>query len=273
MLFHYISDIHLEMERDVSNGGDCISFSNIVGADGGDYIILAGDIGQIYVGRFQQFLQWCCMGWKRVFYVTGNHEYYVSHRMGWDFAQVEKEMENMFRSDPELSNLHWLRGGEVIDIPDTDLSVVGCTLWTEIPDDRLIEARACMNDYNLIHLIGARLMRPVDSRAMHRLQKRILQSCIRDATSRGRRVIVITHHMPSYSLIAPKWRGSSINCCFASDCDNLIKEKGVVAWFYGHTHMRGKVSIGQCECMVNAVGYPGTERWHLGSLREHVWSA
>jgi hypothetical protein len=179
----------------------------------------------------------------------------------------------MFHSDPELSNLHWLRGGEIIDIPHTDLSVVGCTLWTEIPDDRLIEARSNMNDYNLIRWEnGTRLMLPEDSRALHRIQRENLKSCIRNATGRERRVIVVTHHMPSYSLIAPQWRGSSINCCFASDCDDLIKEKGVVAWFYGHTHMRRKLRIDNCDCMVNAVGYPGTEQRRLGTLREQVWS-
>ena len=53
-------------------------------------------------------------------------------------------------------------------------------------------------------------------------------------------VVVITHHMPSFSLITPKYQ--RLNFCFASDCEFLMRSN-VKAWIYGHAH---QASSGMC---------------------------
>lgn len=266
MRFHYVSDIHLEMENEKNRP----EFSKLIGCSGGENLVLAGDIGQVGVGRFEEFIEWCCERWNRVFYVTGNHEYYLGLHSKMTMQDIDTAIENQTK---KTTNFFYLRGTECIDIPNTDISVVGCTLWTEIPDELLSESKFTMNDYNYILIDETRSLLPLDSRALHRNQRCLLEKQIRAAVARDRRVVVVTHHMPSYELIGKQWKGCKMNCCFASNCDDLIGIKGVIAWFYGHTHMRGSKKIGGVDCLVNAIGYPGNERSRWGEAREVFWDS
>ena len=79
--------------------------------------------------------------------------------------------------------------------------------------------------------------------------------------------VVITHHLPSYSLIAPKYKtqGQSpydINQWFYCNLDSLIQEHNskIKCWFYGHTHTPGKKNIGDTIMACNPIGYPGENR-------------
>jgi hypothetical protein len=69
---------------------------------------------------------------------------------------------------------------------------------------------------------------------------------------------MITHHLPSYDLIDEKYKTvnlNSVNQCFASNTDNLIKEP-IILWIFGHTHQPTEKIINGIKCVANPIGYP-----------------
>lgn len=83
-LFQYISDAHLENCRDYPRLTQTAR-----------YLFLVGDIGHISSSVWQEFIRYLheqtqqqqgssdsqnVMGWNRIFYVLGNHEYYSNSK-------------------------------------------------------------------------------------------------------------------------------------------------------------------------------------------------
>ena len=63
-----------------------------------------------------------------------------------------------------------------------------------------------------------------------------LEESIRAAAGDGKRVVVLTHHAPSFhGTCAPQHDGSSIAAGFCSNLEGLLRPP-VVAWLFGHTH-------------------------------------
>jgi hypothetical protein len=67
-----------------------------------------------------------------------------------------------------------------------------------------------------------------------------------------KRWVVVSHHLPKRTLVAPRWRKFPASAAFACDVD-LADDPHIVAWVYGHTHTAS--SQGKFHC--NPVGYPG----------------
>jgi Icc-related predicted phosphoesterase len=68
--------------------------------------------------------------------------------------------------------------------------------------------------------------------------------------------VVITHYLPSYQVVAPKYRGSELNRFFVCDLTELIEESRPPLWLYGHTHTPGFHQIGETKLITNPYGYP-----------------
>ena len=265
----YCSDIHLEfLEQFPVRDVNISDFNNIITPGQAPYLVLAGDIGQPHFASFRSFFEWCSQNWKDVFYVTGNHEYYSNNILNTPMDLIDDEIG---RQLSDLKNVHWLclgcPGGNMsYDIPDTDISIVGTTLWTDIDDNIVNDARMFMMDYKLIMsphphpTKGYIPIQPYEISILHMIQKQNLFNEIKELSSKGRRIVVVTHHMPSYRLIAPRFEGSELNCCFTSHSDDLIRLPGVIAWIYGHTHDVRKTMIGKCVCAINAMGYPHEQK-------------
>lgn len=74
--------------------------------------------------------------------------------------------------------------------------------------------------------------------------------------------VVITHHLPSRSLIHPKYLTPEMkpyNQWFYCDLDYLFSER-IKCWFYGHTHTPSKDVIGGVPLLCNPIGYPGENK-------------
>jgi hypothetical protein len=71
----------------------------------------------------------------------------------------------------------------------------------------------------------------------------------------SKELIIITHHMPSYDLITPKYKKNMYNQCFASDCSKLFNNK-IKLWIYGHTHDPNDAIINNIRFVCNPYGYP-----------------
>jgi predicted MPP superfamily phosphohydrolase len=67
------------------------------------------------------------------------------------------------------------------------------------------------------------------------------------------KVIVLTHFLPSYKLILPKFINHNPTY-YASDLEYLIKEP-VKWWLCGHTHINHTTTINSIDVCVNAYGH------------------
>jgi predicted phosphodiesterase len=88
-------------------------------------------------------------------------------------------------------------------------------------------------------------------------QKEKLKDAISTAEVDGKIPIIITHHIPSYTLIHDMYKEGNLkyyNQCYASECDSLIKPL-VGCWIYGHTHTPDERKINDIPCLVNPIGY------------------
>ena len=67
--------------------------------------------------------------------------------------------------------------------------------------------------------------------------------------------VVVTHHVPSFELVAPEFKGSPLNGAFAVELGNYIAASPIEYWIYGHSHRNIDKIIGNTRCVSNQLGY------------------
>jgi predicted phosphodiesterase len=253
----YISDLHLEFYKSVVFDG----FLRPVAP----YLVLAGDIGQPGHPVFEAFLAYVSQGWEHVFYVAGNHEAYKGKASG--LRTPDETRRALQASIAPFSNIHFLSAEVPLYVLEKEKVVfAGLSLWSHIPDEWRGEAVRGVNDYKQIgwkdEKGDVRLLMPADMNTMHAHEKRVLREALIDAELRaksmegGGKIVVVTHYLPSYSLISPRYSDSPLNCCFASECLDLL-QPSVRAWIYGHTHTASRHEKEGVVFCANPLGYPG----------------
>jgi hypothetical protein len=255
----YASDLHLEFVDKVV----CQSLLKPVAP----YLALAGDVGRPDKRAYRDFLNYCSRNWDDVFVVAGNHEFYNSRHSGnWRHMPVDavqtmqKRRGDCAAIAAEFPNVHFMDRRRV---DRAGVAFLGATLWTDLRGHEGL-AGEFMNDYKMIAVSdasGARALRPADTTEAHLVDRAWLDAEITACEEEGRPAVVITHHLPTFDLIAARYKDSPLNHAFASHCDDLIRAP-VRAWIAGHTHCGahqtwtrddGAVILGA----VNPRGYPG----------------
>lgn len=249
----YVSDIHLEFY-------DKATFPLLV-KPAARYLALAGDIGQPHKAAFPSFIDYVSRHWDEVFYITGNHEYYNKDFRKWKYtppktiATIDAEIAEIVSKH---KNVHFLNpANPSYFLAKENVAIVGATLWSHVPPELKYRAESGVNDYNCIYA-GDPDNKPVTTEtlnAIHTEHKRMLESQIDFWTYQKVPVVVMTHHMPSFRLVSPRWTTHPLNVCFASNCDSLMRSP-VKAWIYGHTHNVSSGMLRNVFTAVNARGYP-----------------
>lgn len=245
MKFQIASDLHLEFYTESG-----ISFDTLLdSSDAAETIlILAGDIGYPEDQITKNFLEWCCDKWKYIVWIYGNHEYYTNSSS--PLTMDEKEQKGIQYRFPNLKLLL----DEPFDIPQSDLTVYGTTFWTELEEDDL-DIQYRLNDFKKIYLQPNRKLNVYVWNEYHRASKEDVKGILDKAQEQGRRAIIITHHLPSYTMIQECYQGHPLNAGFASHSDSLLHHPAVALWACGHSH--GFMKNGKC--ILNARGYPREE--------------
>lgn len=195
--------------------------------------------------------------------VAGNHEFYG--------AVLSEELAAMRRA-AEDSQVHVLnRQALVIG----GVRFLGCTLWTDFQlpfgtDARtdvglaLHHATAGMADYQRIELIApairaarardfARLLRAEDTLAMHWVDRDWLRRELQ--TPFDGPTVVVTHHAPSATSVAPQYVGDRLSPAFASNLPDEFFDVPAL-WIHGHTHHSADYTKRRCRVLSNPRGYP-----------------
>lgn len=224
MKLQLISDVHVEFHAD---RGDV--FLKSLDPTGVDLLVVAGDLG------LAKDLDHCfailCAKYPAVAFVLGNHELYQSSP-----RTVEELVAAVVKKH---KNLHWL-DESVIEVKGQ--RVVGTSLW--FPSDVGHERdRDGMNDFRLIHGLTGWVFEK-NRRALAFLDKEV-----------RRGDVVVTHHLPSWRCVHPKYAGSSLNRYFVCDVEPLIAERQPKLWLHGHTHEQTRERVGDCQIVANPFGY------------------
>ena len=234
MLIQYVSDIHLEF---MSKPPKIKVMA--------DVLCLCGDIGYPFSGIYREFIKQMSQSFKKVFLIAGNHEYYDSDKYGsHTMEEINSMIQSVIRTN-KLENVTFLNNSYELY---NDVLFVGTTLWSKIPSMNMNDI-CLMNDfkqiqgltydtYNLLHIKSCNFIE--DTLA---------------SVEKDKKVVMMTHHLPSFNLIDEKHAYSDTNCFYASKCDKYFVEP-IKAWIYGHTHTPNKTIINNIKFVCNPKGYP-----------------
>jgi len=115
-----------------------------------------------------------------------------------------------------------------------------------------------MNDSKYIYKNGLNLSLS-DLLDMHKQDKKWIDDNADENT------IVVTHHLPSFELIHPKYKKSfykDYHSAYASKCDHIIRKAKI--WIYGHTHIGSDVMFeDKVRCICNPYAYPDESHTHF----------
>lgn len=237
MRIQYASDLHLEFADNwrVLREEDPMKVC-------GDVLVLAGDVG--YLGddnyKTHPFWDWASRNYQQVIVALGNHEFYSFY----DLATMQDGLVGEIR--PNVNYYY----NTVVHIQDTDFII--STLWANIALEDAYMTEHCVTDFRRI-LYGEDLLTFSDFNREHRRCFDFIQKSVAESTAPHK--IVVTHHVPSFQLISPEFKGSRINGAFTVELSDYIKTSGIDYWIYGHSHRNIDKTIGATHCVCNQFGY------------------
>ena len=232
MKLQIMSDIHSD-QRD-----DSPSFSKDV-----DALVIAGDLTNNGKHLDHIFNRISSTTTVPVIVVLGNHDYY-SYR----YNSFRKAVEDYKRVASKYSNIHIL-ARETLELDGVNF--IGATLWTDYDKGRgICAAIAAMPCFKYLE---------VDDRLVN--YQDILDEYKRDVAFIGDNMsdslknVVITHHVPTFNFMPPKYRRSHVNGAFCTNLNDFILDNQPDVWVCGHTHTHFTGSIGDCTLYCNPWGY------------------
>jgi predicted phosphodiesterase len=255
-IIQYASDLHLEFYKTVN-------FADIL-KPAAKHLALAGDICPPSHRLFDDFMKYVSNNWEHVYYIPGNHEYYSTHISKWKYKAPQTMSEiytNIQHSLKDFHNIYLLgvsKNGTASTLSHYDatnnMAIIGTTLWSHIPEHDTGFIYSNMNDYKYIAIDTKTPLHPFDMNEMHNIEYNALDAEILKWSQLGVSICVITHYVPSYSLITQKYYSSPLNTGFASKSDALIRPC-VNTWIFGHTHDTANKLLGETMCVANPLGY------------------
>lgn len=215
-----------------------------------------------------EFLKWASARFDTVLYIPGNHEYY-------SVSSTMKEVhENLLKICGTFSNVRMMTRDTGPFIVRPGVRIVGCTLWTSIPD--WVSLGSMVTDYRLIRRgrDDDGKLQPVtvpDLMKEHHSDNVYVFCQMDEARRKNERLVVLTHHAPVFKstskILDPNQGGPSRLGWLASYafCNNLEYytktyecpfNSTVSLWCFGHTHTSSEQLIHGTRIVSNQRGYP-----------------
>ena len=236
MKIQYASDLHLEMAAN-RRYMQIIPFEVT-----GDVLVLAGDVGNLCDATppCPKFWEWASANYREVLVVPGNHEYFHDYDLLAHGDSWSREI---------LPNVHYYQN-KIIRIDNVDF--VLSTLWSHIEAEHKEVIHCEMPDFRQI-TYGDRRFTPADFNAEHDKWLAFIKKSVAESTAEH--IVVVTHHLPSLAVVAPKHKGSLLNSAFATDLGDFIADSRIDAWIFGHSHANEVAVIGNTRLVCNQLGY------------------
>lgn len=216
-----------------------------------DFVVLAGDIDNaenavVYASMVSVYLG------VPVALVPGNHEFY-NHVRPETLARM-REVSKEIKGD-----VHVLDRDEIVL---HGVRILGATLWTDYKlmgsqSVAMYHAGISLNDHRVIYEAENEIFTPGRALVLHDEAVSWLRSAL-ERTHDGP-TIVVTHHSPSARSVHPRYEGSVVNACFASNLEELMINYAPTLWMHGHMHNKSDYTVEQTRVIANPRGYWGLE--------------
>lgn len=238
-----ISDTHGDLDRikQIPEQKDCT-------------VLLAGDIHEVKKkNKYKEILSVFSEKFKNVVLICGNHEYYTR-----SIFQVHNDLEQMVT---EFDNVYFLNDSSIII---DGVHIIGSTLWTDFNDDIVckIQAQMKINDYRYIRngpkgIPYKRKLTIQDVEFSHYISKTFIKNEIDNIQKRepNARIVIMTHHAPSFQSVPLAYKNSILNGAFASNMDSFLLSLTNCTWVHGHIHDAVEYTIGTCRVISNPLGH------------------
>lgn len=266
MKIHLLSDLHIEFEAITPMSTYQQARWVQMTKTPADVVVLAGDTHT--KGRGPAVASERFAG-KQIVMVAGNHEYYGE--------VYPTHADKLQRNAAKFKNVHFLEN-QSVEIGG--VVFLGCTLWTDLKlweagphaglydrTETIFEVATYMNDYKRIKYFDGRRHRelmPNDTVKLHLDSVRWLKEQFE--IHRGRKIVVVTHHGPSFKSVGALYKKDVLSAAFASHLDQLVEQSVAVLWVHGHTHMQCDYQIGETRVVCNPHGYPDENRYFVPDL-------
>lgn len=135
---------------------------------------------------------------------------------------------------------------------DEETDLIASTLWAYVPSAEEYLTERCVSDFNRIRNGKFRLSAQRFNEE-HKKCRSFIEKAV--AETKASKIIVATHHVPSFELMAPEFKNSSINGAFTVELGNYIADSPIDFWIYGHSHRNIDKTIGSTQCVSNQLGY------------------
>jgi predicted phosphodiesterase len=244
LLIQIFSDLHIELWN---------KFPEL--PTNAKYLFLAGDICNQTHPLFYPFFDYCSSKWEKVFYVPGNHEFYIKKKnyneLSFEYKyKLSERYKNVFYLDNEFAAL------------DDDVNVYGTTFWTKPPFINTYEARMCINDYNWISYFDKTQKKVVnlDINYVKELSNNSFNELQSYLNKTDKKTIVMTHFPPLMSGTSdPKYllqkRTSNFYFSWPDNTLEKLKLNNTPVWISGHTHWSYDFKIYDTRFIGNQLGY------------------
>ena len=243
--FQTVSDLHLEVNRQYPSYDIPVCANNL---------ILAGDVGRLAdYDDYRNFLQKETDRFELVFLVLGNHEFYN----GSFAAGLEKA--RRLEQEPSLNGrLIFLHQGRY-DVPESNVTVLGCTLWSKVSlesgdivqlkikdfqkiDGWTVDDHNARHDSDLAWLLG-------EIQSIQDENKNVKRGV------RKQSILVVTHHAPLLrGTSSPEHAQNAWRFAFGTDILPQVSD-GLKTWVFGHTHYTADFKEGRVRVVSNQRGY------------------
>lgn len=214
----YLSDTHVDRfkQNDLFNLCKSIEKTKV-----SDTLILAGDIGAPQSNNWNYFMDSMSSTFDKIYFVAGNHDYECSSGYNLNNYNHWRKYFNNYVS--KSKNVFFL-DRQVITLNDHYV-IAGCTLWSHIQNVENIKLKyGDMNEYNnRIKIHNEAFKQDVTW----------LTKTISNNIKNNMKTIIVTHFLPTSSLIAKKYLNQNgvPNSFFVTDLEYLMSEKTYLIGF------------------------------------------
>ena len=120
-----------------------------------------------------------------------------------------------------------------------------------------------MNDFRQIKLEG-KLLQMEEFNWLHEVCINFIRKNVKE--SNAAHIVMITHHLSTYQIVALLHKGSVLNSVFASKGRDLIANNQIDAWIYGHSHTNIDSVIAWTYIICNQMGYVFEDEYLMNGL-------
>ena len=201
-----------------------------------DCLVVAGDLGtaSTYKAVAEKLVGATFGKFSNYFFVRGNHDFY--------------DVDGDLTRDGKYSGPFDDHNSSIVV---GDVAILGSTLWTPVSGKTASDGG--VNDYFYIPGFGADSSTCLFERNMDWLSKEAAEH--REA---GRKVVVVTHHLPREELIDEEYLDSPVNDAFCVMGDAGYRLTDAVKadlWIHGHSHRFMDKTVGDTRYVRNPYGY------------------